>query len=315
MRRTSSSDTGASLVGVLILLSLLSGLIALFITMSRERIRSVFNKVQAAKAESLSNAGVEMGRALLGMRTDPTPADGSMVLSCTTAEGRLTVFIEDEAGKVDLNAAPPSLLAALLELRYEVRSAESMAETIVDFRDADTKTLNLGDEIDAYLAEGRDHGPKDQPFERIDELYQVAGLPVEAVRFLLPNVTVYARRSGIDPNEAGLAVLSAWAGASPATFEEMAGAPEHRDRDLRFLRNTGGAFPSMRSPKSVYSIHAHAVLHSGSRHSRLAIVERMPGGRSRILEFDRSETPLQLDAAPHPDDEFTPCRNVLADLE
>jgi general secretion pathway protein K len=116
-------------------------------------------------------------------------------------EAELSVRIVDEQGKVDLDMADATLLAALLQqVGAEPRVAQRIAGAIVDWRDADTLTQpGGGAEAPDYAAAGRDYGPANLPFESVAEVEQVLGMTPALYARLAPLVTVYSGRAVPDP--------------------------------------------------------------------------------------------------------------------
>jgi general secretion pathway protein K len=120
--------------------------------------------------------------------------------------GRLFITIRNEAAKIDLNGAPPELLAALLHLAgVEGGRAGVIAANIVAWRSQAGQTV-LADE--AYRAAGYPYAPPHQPFESVGELRYVLGVTPEIMERISPFLTVF-HRGEVDPNGADPIVLSA----------------------------------------------------------------------------------------------------------
>jgi general secretion pathway protein K len=122
------------------------------------------------------------------------------------------VSVTDEDGKIDLNGAPPELLALLFEaVGLAAPDAQAIADRIADFRDPDNLQRLRGAEDRDYFATGLPAGAKDAPFDAVEELGQVLGPiggPLSANPDLLAAVgsllTVHAARSQFDPEVAPL---------------------------------------------------------------------------------------------------------------
>ncbi|MCH9050832.1 MAG: general secretion pathway protein GspK, partial [Proteobacteria bacterium] len=146
---------GIALVIVLWGLVLLAVIAAAFTTETRTEVTLARNHLENAKAKALADAGVHA--AMLGLHRREVErrwrADGT-VYSITlglrhaeaapaaqAGEGEVSIVIEDEAGKIDLNAAPDELIHGLL-VAVGLADAEAQALTaaIADFRDADDET-------------------------------------------------------------------------------------------------------------------------------------------------------------------------------
>jgi general secretion pathway protein K len=85
--------------------------------------------------------------------------------------------IQGELGKVNLNQAPQALLVSLFGLAgVDPTRAQSLAGAVADFRDEDNlKRLNGAEGTD-YRTAGLAWGPKNAPFETVEELQQVLGM-------------------------------------------------------------------------------------------------------------------------------------------
>ncbi|KAA2284982.1 general secretion pathway protein GspK [Arenimonas fontis] len=203
---------GAALLMVMWLLILLAGLVAVFAFTARvEAIQGSALRAQAA-GRYAAEAGIEL--AALRM------ADGDP-LRQWYPDGRpqqfefeghaVEVRVQDEAGKVDLNAADASLLARLMTaLDIEDGRARQLAGAIQDWRDSDSLlALGGGAEDRDYGAAGLPYGARDRPFATVQELQQVLGMDPDTYRRLVPHVTVHAGLSRPTPDFAQAPVLRA----------------------------------------------------------------------------------------------------------
>lgn len=264
-----SSQSGISLVSTLVLLALLSSIIVTFIYLNRDTIRSATNRVELTKARAAADGAVEL--AVFGIREkfmDPlTPGGGNRL--CRLDDARLSIRVEDEAGKIDLNGASETLLFDLvLYLTEDEVEATSIVDHILDFRDGDDDPRDQGGELRDYELAGLATRPKNRPFQLVDELYQVAGLPVPLVDQLRPNVTVYSRRTGIDPSYAPLPVLMAVSGETRPDTDTAANlSPQEWDR----LRSLIPAAKSIQSPRQTFTVIVHTLRDSGFAYSERAV--------------------------------------------
>src|SRR4029077_8905250 len=96
------------------------------------------------------------------------------------ANSTVHISVQDEASKIDLNQAPEALLAVLFEsVGIDPDKAQSLADAIADFRDADNLTRPRGAEEAEYRSAGLARGPKNAPFQMTEELQQVLGMTAE----------------------------------------------------------------------------------------------------------------------------------------
>ena len=217
---------GIALISVLWITTLLAVIAASFTSSARTEGQLARNMVENAKAEALADGAVH--RAVLGI-LEPEPerawrTDGR-AYRLDYGDGAVVVRIFDEDAKVDLNAAPPELLAGLFRLLgLEDEQAETLAERIVDFRDEDDEAEPSGAEDPDYEAAGRADGAIDRPLVSEVELLGVLGMSEALYRRLRPFVTVYSGAEGIDPTRASLDVLRAVPGMTPEIAEAIRAA-------------------------------------------------------------------------------------------
>jgi general secretion pathway protein K len=206
-------------------------------------VKTTRNAIDNARAEALADAGVELSVLDLTAWRDRTvqearfPRDGRPV-RCSLGNGDwLTIAVEDEVGKVDLNAAGERLIvAALLAAGMAEGDAAAHAQRILDYRDGDDARRPDGAETAEYRDAGRP-GPKNRPFDTIEEVEQVLGAAPGLAEALRPYATVYSAQVTIDANLAsrrlvaalsdGLAAQSAF-DAAGSTLSAMGGMSQQR---------------------------------------------------------------------------------------
>jgi general secretion pathway protein K len=190
---TDRRHRGAALLLVMWVLVLLTGLVAVFAVTARTEALQGRYLARGAAARYLAEAGVELA-ALRVASNDPATRwlpDGRPY--AFEFEGaRIEVRLRDESGKVDLNAATPTLLEALMvAVGGDKARAPRLAAAIQDFRDSDDLlSAGGGAEDPDYAADGRPYGAKDRAFENITELQQVLGMDHDLYVKLAPHVTV-----------------------------------------------------------------------------------------------------------------------------
>ena len=128
----------------------------------------------------------------------------------------MIISVRDEAARVDLNKAPPELIAGIFQqVGVSAENARMYAARIVDWRDADDDiSPNGGAERGAYRSAGRIDGPRNGPFLHVAELALVLGIPPRAAAAVAPYVTVASGRDKINPLLADPPVLKAIPGVS-----------------------------------------------------------------------------------------------------
>jgi general secretion pathway protein K len=121
-----------------------------------------------------------------------------------THEGQtFSVLIQNEAGLVDINAADEALLTALLgQLELSERDARKIAQQILDWRDRDDDPAPFGAEVADYRLAERTYGPRNGPFESVEEFTQVLAVDDGLYRAMQSLVTVYTRSASPVPSAA-----------------------------------------------------------------------------------------------------------------
>ena len=192
--------------------------------------------------------------------------DGSPI-ACRDGDAIAVVRVNDTAGLVDLNAAPQAAIEALITgLGVSSSEASRLAAAVIDFRDADDTPVIGGAEIEEYRAAGRAYGPKNSPFESVDELDQVLGMTPELVSRLVPLVTVHSQSNGIDPTVAPEELLRALA-QDPADPRDQLRLPP----SVTVRPSVSGRGSRDRLPVMVVRIVVS--IPSGARFMREAVVE------------------------------------------
>jgi general secretion pathway protein K len=281
---------GIALVIVLWGLVLLAVIAAAFTTGTRTEVTLARNLVENAKAKALADAGVHA--AMLGLHRREVEkrwrADGT-VYSMASGEGEVSIVIDDEAGKIDLNAAPDELIQGLLvAVGLADGEAQALTAAIADFRDADDETHLGGAEDAEYRAAGLAWGPKNKPFEAVEELHQVLGMTRQVYALAAPGLTVHSRSKGVDVTVAPAIVLLALPGVDAEAVEafteqrqarpgageqgagQMAGA-ELGGARITTLPGLGRQYAS-RSRGRVFTIRAEARVRSGAVFVREAVI-------------------------------------------
>jgi general secretion pathway protein K len=280
------SSRGIALISVLWISGLLAVIAASFVSSTRTEARLALNQLENAKAEALADGGVSEAIMRL-LDTDPKTAWRGDRTSHLLAlgEGEVQIAIEDEDGKIDLNAAPLELLAGLFRaLGLEQEAAQTMADRIGDFRDADSEPEPLGAEDQAYFDAGLPEGPADRPFATESELLRVLGMTRELYERIRPYVTVYSGAEGIDPTRAPRIVLEALPGITRPLVEQFLAAqaepqagPQFTIADSGLLKLQSYLVPSR---EITYTVRATARTQGGGNFLREAVIE-LAGGRGQ----------------------------------
>ena len=255
-------ERGIALIAVLWGVALLALLAGSFAEVARTETLIAHNLVERTRAAALADAGI--WRAVLAL-LDPVAErrwreDGAVQV-LALADGEVAVSVQDEGGKIDLNAAPAPLLEGLLRgAGLDDRDSAALAERVADWRDEDDLRRDHGAEVADYRAAGRADGPKNADFAAVEELPQVLGLPAALYRRIAPALTVHSGRPEVDARTAPAQVLLSLPGMDQDRAQALL---DERERPL--------AAPA-RSQIATWTIRATARTATGASFSREAVV-------------------------------------------
>lgn len=275
-----SGDEGAVLIVVLGAMLLLSAIASTLMLATRSELKARFEAGRSVELSLIADGMVRLTAYQLTRRSGEEKAtalvDGTP-RSCTVGEDIVEVRVVDAAGLVDLNAAPLQLVErALLAAGASPAIAKSMAARIQDFRDADDVETPGGAETATYAAQGMRHGPKNAPFDTVEELDQVLGMSPELLEALRPLVTVQSRFAGIDPAVTPLPLLRA--------LVKDAGTAVAGDAERALLSQRYQLDGSTTALSQHRSYHVQAtVRRMRSNFTRFAVIELAPRSESGFV--------------------------------
>jgi general secretion pathway protein K len=323
---------GFALIMVLWVLTVLALIAASFAQSTRTDINLARNLVDSAKAEALAEAGVYQAiTGLSGRRGDEIWRVDGTVYAWLFGGGEVRVTIEDEGGKIDLNAARDELLRNLFrsleaddEPILELTEADALVDAILDFRDEDSLRHFNGAEDADYRSAGLPYDSKDDAFELVEELQQVLGITRDIYDKFAPALTVYSRRRRPFSTTASEAVQTALdSGPGEAIGRDQEAVPEGEEADsdggldesdvvaIEELTETPQIIflgpSSARSRVQVYTIHAEGQLPSGAVYA-LEAVTRITRNRERPFIFEawrRADRKLFVSDSEEEDEELS----------
>jgi general secretion pathway protein K len=193
-----------ALISVLWGVGLLAAITLSFLSAGSTSYHLARNAVDAAQTDAAAEAAINRGvLALLDPRPETRWRTDGVPRAIDFDGVRMTVLIQDELGRIDLNNADGSLLIGLFQsVGLKAEAASALVDKILDWRDASNlKRLN-GAKDPEYRAAGLAYRPRSGPFQRVDELKLVMDMTPELFRRVEPAVTVYSGRPSIDPQVA-----------------------------------------------------------------------------------------------------------------
>jgi general secretion pathway protein K len=178
---------------------------------------------QAAADGAIYEAIFHLSEAQPGRRWPPDGQPHELRIG----DSAITVWIYDEAARINPNIAPLSLLQGLLQaVGVKPEQAADLAQSIGEWVGSEEITVS-GTQIAAeYRAAGLDYAPPRAPLESLDELRRVRGMTEPLLAALKPHLTLFGPAAP-DPASADPAVIAAIAFASgdPNAAPAAANAP------------------------------------------------------------------------------------------
>lgn len=263
---------GFALLAVIWGVGLIATMIVAFMTSGRLRLQMAHNIASATEAAYIAESAVNLGTLTLLSKRDASAQSPVEVVYdgapsfCVLDGAAVALAIEEEGGKIDLNAATPELLQlALVGLGLDERAAQQTARSIVDFRTAPMGGIRMEADSDKPIE------PKQSLFETVMELDQVSGVDPGLFRDLIPFVTVHTKSPGVDPRTAPPALFAALSGYPLQDVRSLIAAPYPNT-----LNRTDPRFPAnFRQPAEhgVFLIHAEALLATGQTAAKDVVVD------------------------------------------
>ncbi len=281
-RRGGNGQRGFALLVVLSALGVLALVAAGFTHVAHSHIKLVAGAGASARAEALADAGVQIAILDLVAARESGPGSRRFELDatpsvCSAGGGAvLSIAVQDEAGKVDINIAGPVVIRALL-LGLDVSAGDAAVDAVLDYRDQDDARRVSGAERAEYLFARKLFGPRNGPFLAVEDLASVLGLTQLDVDRLRPFVTVHSGLAGIDANVAPRELVDALArGLQDGGGESIFGS----DAGLGGGEPSATLPPQLRaaSTRRAFSIRAQARTAGGAVFVREAVVEFATAG-------------------------------------
>lgn len=209
--RYNGDDRGWALVSVLCVVSMLALLAAATQELTITSSRAERATEDATSIDADFDAG--LARALVGV-ADQRPerrwrVDGiAQHFAYDGAE--MTITVQDEAGRIDLNASDQSMISRLLQSAgLDLDAANALTDKILDWRSTSDLVRLHGASDQEYAAKGYPWRPRHGPFQNVDELRLVMDMTPALFARIRPAITVNSKRPAIDftvaPREALLA--------------------------------------------------------------------------------------------------------------
>lgn len=263
-------ERGIALLLVVWMLALLAIITVAITADARTSIRLARNLVDGAQVQAMADGGVWWAVARMADpdRTAHLRPDG-MAYQIALAEHDLEVTVQDERGKLDLNAAPVEALAKLFTVvGLAGGEGDGLAQAIGRYRERQ-KALRARMGLQA----------NEPAFRMVEDLRLIDGLRPDIYQRVVGFVTVYSAAPTVNPTTAAREVLLSLPGIDAGTVEDLlrrrGAAPNDADQSSQALAAAGRSFTWAEA--SVVTIRSTARLNNGTAFVREAVVELEPG--------------------------------------
>ena len=283
---------GIALIIVLWLTIMLTVIASGFAFSMRSEVLSARNALSVAQARRAADGAIdrmafELSRPRMAASwlSDGQPRawkDGEVAIAATAV---------DESARIDINAAPETLIKGLLENvgGADPETSARVVDAILDWRDPDEVRRPNGAEEPDYRAAGLKHKPANSPFETVSEVSRVLGLTPAIYAKIADSLTVQSRQPGVNAQLAPRDVLLAMPNVTPAIvdayLQQRADAIAAKMPVPPFApaaNYVAGAVP-------VWRIRAQATTPDGVTFIREAVVRPSGDGRRPLLTLSWQE--------------------------
>lgn len=196
----------------------------------------------AAAAGAPAGGALPSGQGRRNPDVPPPPVRGDF--SFRLGHANVLVSFLPELSRIDVNAAPPELLASLFTtVGVPASRAGEYVQRIAGWITSPDQGGQLPqgqaqvqgqvqgqggqgsrNEEALYRAAGKTYGPRGAPFSHIDELYLVVDIPPAVIDRVKPFLTVYTGKGQVDVLDAAPEVVAAIPGVTPNLLASLAEA-------------------------------------------------------------------------------------------
>lgn len=283
-------ERGAALLVVLWMLALLAVLILSLTSTARTELTVAHNQEETAQARAIADAGVTL--AILAT-LDPSSATQSPGTgephNLRFGSGTIRVAVQDEYGKIDLNVAPPELLAGLFHtLALSETESDRLVAAIMTLR-AEALAQSMPS-ADTSAAAGVLAPQK--PFLAIEELRLLPGMTSTLYERLEPFLTVYSAQYGVNPLTAPPQVLQSLPGATPDLIATFLAARSAGGSAAGALPLLVGVSDIVLGGLHLFTVTSEGRAQSGARFVRDAVVDASNPDSVRFLAWRQAQEPV-----------------------
>jgi general secretion pathway protein K len=250
-RRIIGSDNGVALLVVLWTLTILMVIVFSLSAMTRTESRSLLFFKQKEEGRFLAEAGIQRGimeiarfnvyknQQTVTEGSEPIRVDG-IKYTGTLPTGSYEYAIQDESGKINLNALTDASKVVLINLfvnaGIDKEQADTIVDSILDWRDQDELVRLHGAESEYYASLPNPYKSKNANLDTVEEVLLVKGMTSRILygtgkrQGVFSLLTVYSGAAAINVNTVSKEVLAALPGMTPGLVDTVLSL---RDRPLR----------------------------------------------------------------------------------
>lgn len=277
-------DKGLALIIVLWVITLLIIMASSFsLTIQREAV-IISGLKEKAEASALAEAGIHYAILKLLHHDKEQQWDAFNTLyEITYNERKVRIQITDESGKIAINHIEKEQLLSLFEsIDVDEPTAESLSDTILDWRDKNDLHRLSGAEQPQYEEAGLKYGPRNAAFSNIEEMQMVLGMTAEIYRQMENKISIYATKPQVNPATASREVLL----TLPDADEEMVN--EYMKQRLENVQNSEEVsqpswYTGSANKSNVFMIVAEVMIDKNMTQQIMAIIKK--GGSNNSLPF------------------------------
>jgi general secretion pathway protein K len=197
------------------------------------------------------------------------------------------VTFRSEAARIDLNAAPKTLLTGLIiGLGGAPSNAADYADRILAWR-APAEGGDDDPETSSYRTAGIAYAPRHAPFPAAEELWLVRGIPPVVVERMLPFVTAFSNMASINIADAAPQVVAALPGMTPERLQALLAQRSDPNLDPRALPGLAGGEAATLAASKAYRISVAINFDSGRRSASEVVILLLDEGDEpyRVLSW------------------------------
>lgn len=221
------SDNGIALILVMWIVVILSSVIAAGSYIARIEMRQAYYPLRDIQLAGAAKAAIEETKQKLGTNNNSFDSlreyarngftDGR---SMQLGEVSLTVYVEDEESKVNINTFSPEVLLRLPPLS-EFSNRDEIVDSIIDWRDPDSNPRQNGGEEEYYSHRAVPSHCKNRFFDLLDELSLIKGLQESFnISAFMDTLTVNSN-GRVNINTAPLRVLTSLPGMNNSLAQSL----------------------------------------------------------------------------------------------